>query len=391
MLPSHKDSALSSGYKSLYITHSIYIFLSLIVNTLMALSTVHDPPLVTICIVTFNRGWVVGEALKSLLMQNYPKNKLYVVVVDGGSTDDTVKVCHRVLSGAGLAGYEVIVQPSSIPVARNIGISRVKGEFLFFWDSDIIMEPLALEKLVRVALEANVDIISAEVHFLSVKNLKDGWRALDGLQNRHFGDPVPVPAVTMSATMIKLGVLERMRFDPDLTLYEDLDFCIRAREAGFHVMVHHGVVAIDLNLALEPGSDIFTTKPISELLRGLRKKARAKFLALGFQPSLLDFVRYLLAHKRYAYYLGYMPMFLLLVYALVLGNWLVAAVPVTYITTYGILQVFRRGIRRGLKVLVASFVVGLPMALLMLYYSFIPSKFVVKWQRSRGRNKPPAP
>lgn len=140
-----------------------------------------------------------------------------------------------------------------------------------------------------------------------------------------------MPAVTMSATLIRKETLEKVRFDPDLTLYEDLDFCWRARALGFRVFLDEGVRAIDLNLTSDPGVDIFTGKPLSELMKGLRKKGKAKALCLDLKPGLRPFITYLARNPRHALYLGYAPVLSLLVYAVVRCNILLALTAASYI------------------------------------------------------------
>jgi glycosyltransferase involved in cell wall biosynthesis len=45
------------------------------------------PPLVSVILPTFNRGWIVSEAIASVLAQTFGDFEL--IVVDDGSTDDT--------------------------------------------------------------------------------------------------------------------------------------------------------------------------------------------------------------------------------------------------------------------------------------------------------------
>ncbi|MEM2245683.1 MAG: glycosyltransferase [Thermofilum sp.] len=330
-------------------------------------------PFVTVCIITLNRERVIGEALRSLISQSYPKDRLHVVVVDGGSTDRTVKICRDMLSTAGFSGYEIIVQPSTIPEARNICISRMRGDFAFFWDSDVIMQPCALERIVSSATETGADIISASVSFLAVRSIEEGWRELGRMQCGAAGGVVEVPAVTMSATLVRKETLEKVRFDPDLTLYEDLDFCWRARELGFRVFLDEGVRALDLNLVSDPGSDIFTGKPLSELMKGLRKKGKVKALCLDLKPGLRPFITYLIRNPRHAFYLGYVPILLLLAYALARCDILLASAASSYILGYAAVQVAKRGLKRGVKVIAASLLVGLPINVFMLCYSALSS------------------
>lgn len=330
-------------------------------------------PSVTVCIITLNRGNVIREAFHSILSQSYPKSRVSIVIVDGGSTDNTVGVCRNMLSGSEVANYEITVQKSTIPEARNICISKATGDFLLFWDSDIIMSPDAIEKLVEASVKTGIEILSADVKFTKLNNLEEGWRLLESYTSHAMNKIEYTPAVTMSATLLRRKVAEAIRFDPDLTLYEDIDFCMRAAKAGFKIAVHKGVIAVDLNLANEPSSDIFTGKPISELLRGLRKKAKAKVYALSPENNIKGYFKYIVSNPRYLVYLGYMPVLVLLAFALASNNTIFTLLPAIYICGYLGYQAVKRGLRHGLKAFAISLLVGMPLATLMFYYSSINS------------------
>jgi len=88
-----------------------------------------SPPLVSVIIPTYNRSDIVSQAVQSALDQDYPAKQ--IIVVDDGSTDNTVKVLQR------FSGIELISQPNrGASAARNRGLSAAKGEFVATLDSD---------------------------------------------------------------------------------------------------------------------------------------------------------------------------------------------------------------------------------------------------------------
>ena len=87
--------------------------------------------MITVGIVGFNREWIIEKMLRSLQSQTYPHNRLFVVVVDGGSKDSTVKVMNDFLAKSDFYGYEVIVEKTNIPEARNRCIKKMKASLLF--------------------------------------------------------------------------------------------------------------------------------------------------------------------------------------------------------------------------------------------------------------------
>src|SRR5580765_2351203 len=48
-----------------------------------------DSPAITVLITTYNYGQFIEEAIDSVLAQNFPVEKVEILVVDDGSTDDT--------------------------------------------------------------------------------------------------------------------------------------------------------------------------------------------------------------------------------------------------------------------------------------------------------------
>ncbi|MEZ0345681.1 MAG: glycosyltransferase [Infirmifilum sp.] len=332
----------------------------------------HMKPEVTVGIVVLNREWIIGEAIRSLLTQDYPSDKIHVIIVDGGSTDNTVEICTKMLEGSSVASFGIIVKPSTIPEARNICISKMKGSYLFFWDSDVIMGSRALSELVDAAERVHADVVSANVLTVYVKYPGEAWRLLEEAQAQAIGGELTqVAGVCMGATLVSRRVAEKVGFDPDLTVYEDADFSVRALKLGYKLFVHKGVIALDVNRAGDSKGDVFTDKPISELLRGLRKKARAKALTLSLNPSISTFIRYILRYKRFGFYLGYLPMLAFLLYGVVAKLSYAIILPISYILGYLIYQVIKRGFGKGLKVFIASFLLGLPLTSLMLFYIIV--------------------
>jgi glycosyltransferase involved in cell wall biosynthesis len=98
-------------------------------------------PTITIVIPTYNRANLVGQALRSVFSQTY--RDFEVIVVDDGSTDDTVDVLQPLVE-QGLIRY-VYQKNQGESAARNRGIAEAKGQYIAFLDSDDLFEPTKLE------------------------------------------------------------------------------------------------------------------------------------------------------------------------------------------------------------------------------------------------------
>lgn len=101
-------------------------------------------PAISVILPVFNRGYCLGATLQSVLAQTF--TDFEVIVVDDGSTDDTVAVA-RSFGGR----VQVLTQANrGASAARNAGIRQARGQWLAFQDSDDFWHPKKLERQMAV-------------------------------------------------------------------------------------------------------------------------------------------------------------------------------------------------------------------------------------------------
>ena len=107
----------------------------------------------SIVIPNYNKGKYVEECMESIFNQTIDKSKFEVIVVDTGSTDNSLEVIKK---------YPVKLlqtEKKGAGAARNIGIENATGTYIVFIDSDDYLTSLdVLEKLDNMV--ENQDIIS---------------------------------------------------------------------------------------------------------------------------------------------------------------------------------------------------------------------------------------
>src|SRR5215472_10161327 len=101
----------------------------------------NGPPRPRISIVTpsYNQGDFIEETIRSVLLQGYPN--LEYIVIDGGSTDQTIDVIRRYEKWL---AYWVSEKDDGQPQAINKGLSRATGELFNWINSDDLLLPGAL-------------------------------------------------------------------------------------------------------------------------------------------------------------------------------------------------------------------------------------------------------
>ena len=103
---------------------------------------------VSVLIPTYNRAYIVGEALESALAQTH--QDLEIIVIDDGSTDNTRELVEGFRSNK--IRYVRLERNRGNSVACNTGIRAATGAAIAFLDSDDIWRPTNLERQVGFLL-----------------------------------------------------------------------------------------------------------------------------------------------------------------------------------------------------------------------------------------------
>ena len=90
----------------------------------------------SVIIPTYNRETFLPKAIDSVLSQDY--NNYEIIVIDDGSTDNTVKLMNDYLAKDKRIKFLINDENKGVSYSRNRGINEAKGEFVTFLDSDDI-------------------------------------------------------------------------------------------------------------------------------------------------------------------------------------------------------------------------------------------------------------
>ena len=116
-------------------------------------------PTVTVIVPTYNRGASLAATLASLLVSDYPADRLETVVVDNSSTDDTERVVRAAQAVAPFPLRYVRKENEGPAAARNYGLTRSSGEIVGFTDSDCRVRPDWIRQAVQ-AMTPGVGLVA---------------------------------------------------------------------------------------------------------------------------------------------------------------------------------------------------------------------------------------
>lgn len=129
-------------------------------------------PKISVLIPTLNAESVLEGCLKSIEMQNYPKEKVEVIVADGGSTDETLEIAQRY-------GAKIITNPlKTAESGKKVALDNAAGEFCALIDSDNILPSEDWFKEMVIPLMENTGAFGSEP-------LEYTWRRDDGFITRY--------------------------------------------------------------------------------------------------------------------------------------------------------------------------------------------------------------
>lgn len=227
-----------------------------------------NKPLVSVIIPTYNRDWIVREAIESVLAQNFSDYEL--IIVDDGSDDRTPDI---------LAAYKkqirVLRQPNrGVSAARNHGIAEAAGRLIAFLDSDDLWLPGKLSTQVKF-FEKNSDAMISQTQEIWIRN----GRRVNPKKRHHkfsgmiFERSLALCLVSPSAVMIQRSLFDTVGvFDEALPACEDYDLWLR-------ISCRYPVYLIDTELIIKrgghddqlsraPGLDKYRIQSLLKLLEG---------------------------------------------------------------------------------------------------------------------------
>ncbi|UJH91746.1 glycosyltransferase family 2 protein [Antarcticibacterium sp. 1MA-6-2] len=126
---------------------------------------------ISVIIPTYNREKLIGEAIKSVLDQDYNGN-VEIVISDDGSTDNTVEVVSSFGSNVTFLHKPVDCLSQGASGARNRGILKASQPYICFLDSDDLYLPGHLKKMVS-ALEAKSEFSFAICNSLEMVEINN--------------------------------------------------------------------------------------------------------------------------------------------------------------------------------------------------------------------------
>jgi glycosyltransferase involved in cell wall biosynthesis len=160
---------------------------------------------VSIIIPTMNSGRTLYKCLESIRSQSY--EDIEIIVIDGHSSDNTTEIASKF-------NAEIHLTTGERTRAKNFGISKSTGEFLFFVDSDMILQPAVVSECVSICLydKTLVGVIIPE------RSVGSGFwvKVVDFEKTLYAGSKIESARFFRKSFVVQVG-----GFDEDIIFYEE--------------------------------------------------------------------------------------------------------------------------------------------------------------------------
>jgi glycosyltransferase involved in cell wall biosynthesis len=205
--------------------------------------TVGEAPLVSVILPIRNEAHYIARSLGAVLAQDYPADRMEVLVADGMSTDGTREVVELMRSGS--PRVQIIDNPRRIaPTALNAAIARARGEIIVRVDGHCEIERDYVRRCVEHLRIDEVDGVGGPLQTIGesfvARGIAVAMSSTFGVGDSAFrtvsnktmlADTVAFPAYTRN--IVELVGL----FDEELVRNQDDDYNYRLRKIGARVLL----------------------------------------------------------------------------------------------------------------------------------------------------------
>ncbi len=211
-------------------------------------------PSIAVVIVAFGHAVQLPATLRSIVAQRYPSDRLQIVVVDNGAGESAAVA-------RGSAPGALVLEPErnlGFAGGCNLGVSRSSADNVVLINPDVELRPGFLDALVDALREPAVGVVGGKLLFpggvtlqhaggiLQLPLALTSHRGYGEADDATYDEIVDVEYVTGAALATRRETWDRLNgmdeaFSP--AYYEEVDFCLRTREAGLRVRYVPGAVA----------------------------------------------------------------------------------------------------------------------------------------------------
>lgn len=274
------------SFVSLYVqVFFLYVFLQKRKDLLVRTEKIELPdyPGVTITIPAYNESHNIEKTVKSLLELDYPMDKLFINIVDDGSTDDTWQIMQQYKD---VPNIKLFTKENGGKFsANNLGLENSHTPFVGCLDSDSMVHPQSLKRIMTYFFSPDVMAVAPTIVTHEPKTIVQRAQAVEYdfsifvKKMLAFVDAIHVTPGPFS--IFRKAVFDKIGPYRHAYMTEDQEIALRMKQN--HMKIEHA-----------PDAYVYTIAPPT--VGGLYRQ-RIRWL-YGFFKNVFDY-RHLLFRRQY--------------------------------------------------------------------------------------------
>lgn len=194
-------------------------------------------PVVSVVMANFRGAAHLAGAMRAVL--NQTERRLELIVADDASDDDSVAIARGIAGGDARVRVIASARNQGPAATRNLALDAARGDWIAVVDSDDLIHPERLARLIAAAEGAGADLAADDlVYFGAVAEPRGRtllqplglaapmWLGTAPYLRANGGDPA-LPAFGYLKPVIRRTRLGERRYDPALRIGEDYDLVLR--------------------------------------------------------------------------------------------------------------------------------------------------------------------
>jgi len=214
-----------------------FLFAVFVISRFMEKENKAFAPKVSVVVPAYNEEKNIKECIDSVLSSNYPKNKLEVIIVDDGSTDNTLKILEkykkiRVLRQNHLGKVE----------ALNKGIISSSNKFVLTLDADTTLDKNCIREIVKPLLDKGIGATTGNNNIKNKKSFLSMFQNIEyhftNLMRNSFSAVFRQGAwIAGSLACYRKSALKKIGYFKKDTMAEDIDIALELKKAGYKTVI----------------------------------------------------------------------------------------------------------------------------------------------------------
>ncbi len=200
-------------------------------------------PFVSVIMPVRNESGFIAQSLGAVLEQNYPADRMEVIVCDGMSTDDTREIVRSLQ--AGRENVQLVDNPGQIaPKALNIAKEHCRGDIIARVDGHCVIAPDYLSRCVDHLQQDGVDGVGGPIETIgqtpTAKVIASVMSSRFGVGGSAFrvGDAGTKVVDTIAFPVYTRAIMERAGpYDEQLVRNQDDEYNYRLRKMGAKLLL----------------------------------------------------------------------------------------------------------------------------------------------------------